>query len=229
MSTQQNKLIVFGAWCGIAFMVLFLGGWFFLAEFLPPHRPTDNAETIAEIVRGNIFGIRIAMILQELGAAAWVFFSGALVKLVSEAEKEIGVLTWVTAMACIGNACLIFYPSMWWLTATFRPDRDAELIYLLNDAAWLQFVGGLFLAWPFFISLALTAFTENEGDRRFSRWYGYLSVWAAVLFLPGQLLFFLKTGPFAWNGLLGLYVPVAAFATWIGTTTFYMMRAARRR
>lgn len=228
MNPLQRKLLVFGAWSGIAFILLFLGGWVFLAKFIPPHRPSDSAEAIAEIVRGNIFGIRLAMILQMMGAAAYIFYSGALIKLVSEIEEGPGVLTYITALASVGNACLIFYPATWWMTATFRPERDAQLIYLLNDAAWLQFVGGLFLAWPFFISLALAAFAESGTDRYLSRWYGYLCAWVAVLFLPGQLLFFLKTGPFAWNGLISLYVPLTAFVTWQVATVYFLIRASKR-
>jgi hypothetical protein len=44
-----------------------------------------------------------------------------------------------------------------------------------------------------------------------------------LLFLPDQLLFFFKTGPFAWNGVLGFWVPLSVFCGWF-ISIFVVMR-----
>ena len=33
----------------------------------------------------------------------------------------------------------------------------------------------------------------------------------AIVIVPDQLLFFFKTGPFAWNGLFGIWLPIVWF------------------
>jgi hypothetical protein len=38
----------------------------------------------------------------------------------------------------------------------------------------------------------------------------------------GGLAVFFKHGPFAWNGLVGFYIPIVAFSIWIGVMTYYM-------
>jgi hypothetical protein len=40
----------------------------------------------------------------------------------------------------------------------------------------------------------------------------------------GALIAFFKTGPFAYNGLSALYLPVALFFVWVIAMTFVMLR-----
>jgi hypothetical protein len=50
-------------------------------------------------------------------------------------------------------------------------------------------------------------------DREFGQqqgWVGHLSLWCGLLFAPSFLIDHLKTGPLAYNGLLGVYIPAAA-------------------
>ena len=45
------------------------------------------------------------------------------------------------------------YPAGWWLTASFRLDRDPQVVQLLNDIGWLQFLGVIApfcVFWPWF-------------------------------------------------------------------------------
>ncbi len=51
------------------------------------------------------------------------------------------------------------------------------------------------------------------------RWLGYLNLWVAMLIIPAGLVLFFKHGPFAWNGVVGLYIPLVAFAIWILSMT----------
>jgi hypothetical protein len=39
----------------------------------------------------------------------------------------------------------------------------------------------------------------------------------------------LKTGPFAWNGLLSYYVPYFCWLCWFTTASIYMIKEVRRR
>lgn len=43
---------------------------------------------------------------------------------------------------------------------------------------------------------------QAPGQIVFRRWVGYLNIWAALLLAPAVLIYFFKTGPFAWNGIL---------------------------
>lgn len=219
-----KKVQLFGAWCGVAYCLLLLIGWWPVAGFYPLHEPSAGPGEISAFFRDNTMGVRIGLIIVMWGAAAFIPFAATIADFVSQAEGRQGPLTRMTGLAGFGNAMLTFYPPLWWLTASFRPDvRAEELTYLLNDIAWLQFVGGLSLIIPMFIGVAVAALSDRRPEAPFPRWFGFLTVWVAILFLPGQLLFFFKTGPFAWNGILALWLPVTVFVGWF-VVIFFVMR-----
>ena len=230
MNTElARKVNLFGAWCGVYYVVLVMVGWWVVGGFYPVHKPSAGAEEIAAFFRNDVLRIRIGMVLVMWGAAVYLPFAAALADMVSRVEGRAGPLTKITLLAGFGNAMLTFYPPLWWLLNAFRPEeRSAELLYLINDAAWLQFIGGLSVAMPVYICVALAAFNDRSEHPVFPRWAGYLSIWVFVLLIPDQLLFFFKTGPFAWNGLLAFWVPLTLFCGWF-LVMFYLMRRALLR
>ncbi len=219
-----RKTNLFGAWCGIAYCVLLFIGWWVVGGFFPLHKPSAGAEEIAAFFRGDVIGIRIGMVILMWGAATFIPFTAAMADYVSRVEGREGPLTRITTMAGYANAMLTFYPPLWWIANTWRSqERSNELIYLLNDVAWLQFIGGLSLIMPMFITVAVTAFNDKSANPTFPRWSAALSILTFVLFLPDQMLFFFKTGPFAWNGLFAFWIPLTVFCGWF-IMVFYLIR-----
>jgi len=54
---------------------------------------------------------------------------------------------------------------------------------------------------------------------------GYFNIWVALLFAPGGLITFFKTGPFAWSGLLAFYVAGTVFAAWFFVMVTMLVKA----
>ena len=50
-----------GAWCGLAFLVMYLLGLWVFSGFVPAHDPAASAEQIAAIYRRNTTGIKLGM------------------------------------------------------------------------------------------------------------------------------------------------------------------------
>ena len=210
----KTRIQLFGAWCSLLYVAALLIGWWLLAGYLPPHPPTADAATIAAIYQDDAVVIRLGMIFVMFGAACYIPFTAVIAQQISRIEGGVGVLTLSQLMGGMGNVFLTFYPAIWWVIASFRPDRPAELIQLINDAAWLQFVGGLTPFLPILVSIAVASLADDSEQPVFPRWCGYLNLWAFVLFLPTQLIFFFKSGPFAWNGFLAFWLPLTVFIVW---------------
>jgi hypothetical protein len=221
---RRTKL--FGAWCGLAYVVVLLVGWWVIGGFLPLHRPSASAEEIATFFRGDEVSIRLGMVLVMWGAALFIPFTATMADFVARFEGRTGPLTRTITLAGFANAMLTFYPPMWWIANTWRAEENSpDLIRLLNDVAWLQFIGGVSLVMPMYAVVAVVALTDKSEKPVFPRWFGYGSVMTFMLLVPDQLLFFFKTGPFAWNGVLGFWVPLTVFGGWF-VTMFVLIRRA---
>lgn len=221
-----RKTNLFGAWCGVIYVAVLLLAWWFIAQFFPLHEPSANAEAIYQVYQENLFGIRLGMILIMWCAAIFLPFAATVADYVARVEGGPGPLSTTTKLAGYANAMLTFYPPLWWLTAAFRPDvRSADLLYMLNDAAWLQFIGGLSLVMPIYVTVAVAILSDKSSNPVFPRWMAFFCLWTFVLLIPDQLLFFFKDGPFAWDGIFAFWVPLTVFAGWF-IAMFYFLRKA---
>jgi hypothetical protein len=139
----------------------------------------------------------------------------------------------VLAMIQFGGAVLllVFFAvcGMLWITATFRPDLSASSVRLLNDLSWLIFV----MVFPAYVlqmvCIATAAFIDRSTDPVWPRWAGYFCVWIGISGMGGGLAVFFKHGPFAWNGLIGFYVPIAMFTLWVCVMTYLMHTGISRQ
>jgi hypothetical protein len=221
-----RQSLKFGGWSGILFCVLFGIGWAGIAGWFPPPAPSLSVTDVAQMYLEKTMRIRVGCLFMMLGSLFFIPFTGALTTLIAKIEGRFGV--WSVTALCGGalTTLFIFYPTMWWLTNAFRPDRDPNLIYMFNDWAWLQFVGAVFPALGIWMALSVVSFAEKDEDRLFARWYGYFNFWIMVSFFPSQLLFFVKTGPFAWNGLFAIYLPATTFFGWFIPTLRFIWKNA---
>ncbi|WP_194787122.1 hypothetical protein [Mycobacteroides abscessus] len=92
--------------------------------------------------------------------------------------------------------------------AALRTERDPALVQYASDYGFLQFMGGI----PMFLMVwLLSAYAilvlSPRHDPVVPRWFGYLNLLIAILYLPGLLVFFFHSGPFAWNGVVGFWIP----------------------
>jgi hypothetical protein len=220
----RSKIQLFGAYCGVLYMVLLLIGWWLFAGFLPPLRPSTSAAEVAAIFRDPT-RIRVGMVLVMYSAFIFIPFAATVSHFLARIEGRAGVLTYTALLGGAGNMVLTFYPAIWWLVAAYRPERDAELIRVFNDMAWLQFIGGASMYDALPLAIAVAAFCDKSPNPVFPRWAGYVNLLVIMLILPDQLLFFFHSGPFAWNGLFGFWVPFAAFSLFFGLM-FWLMRKA---
>ncbi|HSW15109.1 MAG TPA: hypothetical protein VLI06_19835 [Solimonas sp.] len=200
-----------GAWSALAYIIVFGGAWFNIAGFLPPISPTESAVAVAEQFRERNFPLMLASLLMMCSNWALLLFAALLTLIIRKIEGCVGMLTLMMGFTFATFLVLNFYMGLSFALAAFRPDRAPELIQFATDSAFLQVLGGI----PMFVGVwSLAAYAILVVSPRenpiMPRWFGYLNLWAAISLLPELLVFFFKTGPFAWDGLLGFWIPAAA-------------------
>ncbi len=221
----NTKVLMIGAWAALLYPVLLILGWWCLAGFVPPIAPTATASELVSTYQQNAVWIRAGMVVTMLGATMAMPLGATVAYLISRIEGFFGPLSILQVMGAVGMAILTFYPPMWWLISIYRPERSAELTLTLSDAGWLQWVGGLTIYYPTIITIAIAAFIDKSPEPAFPRWFGYANLWLVILLLPGQMIFFFKTGPLAWNGLIAFYLAFIVFGLWF-PVAFYVLRTA---
>lgn len=202
------------ALCGPAFVVLFIGGWWLIAGFVPPHPPTMDADALAAVYAANTGLIRFGILLAMISTAFVLPFTAILAAHIRRIEQGLPVLTYTELIGGALTTVILLVPTVLWSLAAFRPERSPEIILVLNDFAWMFFLMTFAPVCMQILALALAVLLDRRRPPRFPRWVGYFNVWVAVLFAPGGLLTFFKEGPFAWNGVLSFWLPLVAFVAW---------------
>lgn len=221
MSNARSQMVCL--WFGPAAILLFLIG-FVVAGFMPPPSPNDSLEEVRKLYGDNPDMTRLGLLLIMVAGGLTAPFVAAISTQMRRVEGVHHPLS-STQLGTGMLGCLLFiFPVMLMQAAAFRPDRDPELIQLIHDAAWLPFIGVFILAVIQNCAIALAVF-QDHAEKVFPRWLGYFNVWVALLFVPAALIYFFKTGPFAWNGLFCFWLPLNVFAVWF-VVMFVVLRKA---
>jgi hypothetical protein len=222
------KLHRFGGWCAAGYLFALIVGWIIIAGFLPPPSPTQPPSRIAEIFQQDTLRIRIGMLFVMLAALLMIPVTASIVRMLTKIEGRVAMLSYSALLGGVGTMVLTFYPAIWWLWAAYRPDRAGELTLLINDLAWMQFIGGIsmFMAAP--LAIAFGGLADNRPDPIIPRWAAYANIFVCVLIIPDQLLFFFHTGPFTWAGLFGFYLPLSSFIAWFVIINYVVLRSANQ-
>ena len=223
---MSKRVQLISLWCGPVALGVFVLGFWGIAGFVPPPSPAASAQQIADLFRDHRVQIQLGMLLTQIAAALtgpWVAVISVQMKRVEGSSSPLAYLQLGMGMLSI---LLFIFPAMAWEAAAFRADRDAETVRLMNDVAWLPFVGVFAIGSLQLTAVAVCAFQDVD-HLVFPRWVGWLNVFMAMGFAPVALIQFFKTGPFAWNGLISFWVPFALFWLWF-VIMFLVLRTAIR-
>lgn len=217
------------AWSGIACTVLFAIGFLVFAQWLPFPSPGRSAEAITADIAENKTGIRIGVIFMIIGFGLFATFVVGVALELRHADGAHPALTWVQLVCGGGCAAILALSPMFFGIMTFRAgDIDPEITQSLYDIAWFCFV----MPYPIFSLLLIAQGWSILRDTRdpvvFPRWAGYLCFATAAALIPTGFIIFFKDGPFAWNGIVGLGIPMIYFFSWIMTLSYYLIRHVTR-
>jgi hypothetical protein len=211
--------------CGPVFVVLFLLGFWVVGDFVPPPSPAWDAQRTAEFFLEEATRIRIGMILSAFAAILIVPWAAAInvqLRRIEGAQSVWGPSQLIGA----GMSTLVFeYILFFWVAATFRVERPAAVIQTMNDMGWIPFVGLAGTAMLQAVAIGVAVLADDRAAPILPRWAGYANLWCAVLFVPGAVNVFFKTGPLAWNGIISWYLVLVVFCIWFLVNTVVVLNA----
>ena len=218
---MNKKMQLICVWCGPVCAILFAIGAVFLGQFIPPLvAPSDGAAEVARKFADHTGAIRVGAMLCVISMSLLAPWGAVLAAQTRRTEGRFPVLTYVQLVCVAVGTAVVVLMSMFWAVAAFRPESYShETVMVLNDIAYFLF---LFTWTPFVVwalAIALAIFTDHNDVPVYPRYVSYVSLWTALLFCGAAGMEYFKTGPFAWNGIMALYIPVGVFFVWELTLT----------
>lgn len=198
----------------------------FLSRFIPPPAPSLPAAQIVARFSDHTNLIRLGLVISLFACALLVPFCAAISAQMRRIEGGRSVLA-ETQLVSGGLLCVEFLlPFAVWQTALYRiHERDAAIVQMLNDMAWLMFLGIISSACVQVAALGIGILLDKGARPVFPRWAGYFNLWVALIWMPAAVIVFFKQGLFAWNGLLAWWVPLSVFFLWFVVMVVLLLRA----
>lgn len=231
MGPRMDRRIQLGCvGCGPVFAFCLLFGLVVLAGYIPPPSPLTGAEAITRWYVDSLTSIRLGLLLALFGSLLLFPWGLAVAFQTARSERKTPVMSCLqivcTGAGTIGGIIGIIV----WCAAAFRPDAiDPKTTWMLNDLGWLLF---LLTVPPFALWIAafgVAVLVDRQAHPVYPRWMGYYSLWTTFAVCPAGMILLFKSGPFAFNGLIGFYIPVGQFFIWMLLTTWLTIRAINRQ
>jgi len=212
------------AWSGVICVVMFFAA-FVVADFIPPLAPSLSAAQTAAHYREHTLGVRLGAALMMLSPMFYVTYTAIISAQMRRIPGVHRVVSYVQ-LAAGSFACLTFLvPAMLFEVTAFRPERPVEETQLLSDLSWILLVIAYQPFLPQIFAFAFAILSDRRPAPLFPRWLAYLNIWVALLFTPAICLAFFKTGPLAWNGVFGFWIPAFVFVVMFVANTAMLLRA----
>ncbi len=221
----RNHLL--SAASAIGFIVLFTVGWWFIAGLVPPISPTDTPTEVAAAYQENNGLIRFGLMIAVASVAFLLPFASALAGQMKRMEGARPVLANAQLACAAVTVALINMAIVLWSVAAFRPERDIELTYLINDLAWIGFTMPVSAIAMWMLCVGIAVLSDRSALPVFPRWSGYACMLAALLTVPGYPVVMFDHGPFAWNGLLAFWIALVTAISWMSLMMVLTYQAIR--
>jgi hypothetical protein len=214
-------------WAGLACPLVFFAGML-IAGLVPPMMPSMPMTDVAAHYRDHATTVRMGAVLIMVSSMCYPAFTAVIS---GQMRRIPGLHPTVvyTQLAAGAFASLTFLvPGLLFIVTSFRPERSPELTQLLNDMSWIFLVA----PWPPFMTqnfaFAYAIFTDKRREPLFPRWLGYVNIWAPIIFTPGVMLPFFRSGPFSWGGIFVFWVPATVFGIQFIVNLVFLLKAVDR-
>jgi len=213
------------AWAGFVAMAVFFSGLLTMT-FFPALSPSLTPEQVAEIYQTHQSRILLGALLLVISAMFCGPFDAAIFLQLRRMEGERRPIASYAQLASgIANIQFFILPGIFFVIAAYRPDRPLEVLYALNDIAWIVTM----LPWTVgamqCICIGVAVLSHGTATSIYPRWLGFFNIWIAVGMATSSVIPFFKFGPFAWNGLIGFWIPATVFGLWMGVMWWMTLRA----
>ncbi|KUI15975.1 hypothetical protein AU191_13070 [Mycolicibacterium acapulense] len=216
-------------WTGPAVGAVLMLALLAFPGFWPPLSPLLSADQVAAFYADNTAWIRFSQVTFNLCGIMILPFFMVIVVQMKRMKTQSHVFAYCYLTAVVSGATIFALSNIFFLVAAFRPDRNPDVVLVLNDLAWIVFIAPVGMVVTQFVLLAVAVYFDDGPDSVFPRWVGHYSLATGVAMVPAAGAAVFHTGPLAWDGLLSFWVRNGAFALFVVVMFFVLRRAVLRQ
>ncbi|PQM44433.1 hypothetical protein C1Y40_05410 [Mycobacterium talmoniae] len=139
-ATANVKTQLISVWTAPVFGVVYLIAFLAFPGFFPPMSPQLTAQQVADFYGAHTGAIRFSMITYDLCGVMLLPFFMVIVVQMKRMATQSHVFAYCYLTAAVSGATLFALSNIVFLVAAFRPERDPDLVLLLNDLAWMLLI-----------------------------------------------------------------------------------------
>lgn len=204
--------------------IVLVGGAFLVAGWVPPPSPDMSRSEIADIFRDSD-NVRVAAAMFFFGSCLFVAPCVAITTQMRRIEGPNHTLANLQMVSAAIGVLAIQIPAALWLAISYRDGTAEAVVVTLNDVAWFFLLGAVGSA--VMQNLSIGACILGTDGSVYPRWLGYANFWLMTGLMFGVFIPFFKTGPLAWNGVIGFWVVAIAFFAWAILMWLFTVRAIK--
>jgi len=216
-------------WLAVVFGVFLLIAFILFPGFFPPMSPGMSASEVTKFYVRHSTMIRTSMIIFNLCGIMLLPFFMVIVYQMKRMATPTQVLGYCYLSAAATGATLFAIADLFWLIAAFRPDRDPQLIMLLNDLAWITSTAPVGMIIAQNLCLGLAVLLDSQPRPIFPRWVAYFSFGVSLVMAPSVCAAVVQSGPLAWNGLVSFWLRIISYALFLVVMFFVLQSAIKRQ
>jgi hypothetical protein len=198
-----------------------------MAGFFPPPLESTSAADIAAFYDANRAAIRAGLIGSLFASALLLPFFTVVSAEIRKIEGRNPLLAPIQFGGAVMLTMIFQIICLFWLLASFRPEISPEIIRAFNDYGWLCWTIFIPTYSMQFLCMAIAGFMDDRDHPIWPRWSAYLNLWVALIGAGGVLAVYMKTGPFSWNGIVGIWLPTVFFVTGMCINAWLLLRRAK--
>jgi hypothetical protein len=175
--------------------------------------------------------LRTGVLLSFVATALYLPFTAVISTQLRRMEGSTPILAYTQFAGGMGIIVALLLTMCLLIIAAYRPERAPEITQALHDASWITNVITLNTYCLQYAAIARAVIKDHEysDDPIFPRWIIYINYLTGLSFVVDVMLAFYRTGPFAWNGLLSMYVPFTCFGAWFLSMHYVLVKAIRKQ
>lgn len=227
MSSETERMLKLClAYCGPAFVILYIIFWAILGNNIPP--PSFVGVTGEDFVAsyyGKYDTIALGMLVSAFAGMLYFPWSALVATFMVDRNGRATVLSNIELGGGILTGWLLtLCPAMWGACAVLAGTLSPDIIKSMHATTWIIYDCTYMITTVQTTAIGLYTILNKE-QRIFPTWAGWAAIVVGATFLPLTMMPFMAEGPFAVNGLWNFWIvfPLWLFA-FFSVYTFFMLK-----